>query len=131
MATSVLQSRIIEVATKAIKDSKTPNEFKHASVIVYKGRIIVIGLNNQSKTHTKSTNVKYPQIHSELSAFVKLKNKTGLDFSRCELYNIRVGRSGRTLLSYPCINCQKLLIAAKFKRVYYTNNWGVFEEFRY
>jgi len=127
------QMRIIQVARQAVKNKKMQDKFNHASIICNKGRILAIGTNNQYKTHPKSWQMEpeWPYIHSEISSIIKLKNKSGIDLSKCDLYNIRIGNGGNVLLSRPCLNCQKLIIAANFKKVYYTNNWGLFEKFEF
>jgi deoxycytidylate deaminase len=83
---------------------------------------------NSLKTHP-SANGKYRAIHSELAAIMNLK-RTGIDLSKTIMYNVRIGASG-ILLSRPCQDCSKLIIAANFKRVYYSNNFGLLEEYKY
>lgn len=133
MGTPVFRERIIRVAREALKSKKGHDKFNHVSIICRQGRILAIGLNNQYKTHTQASKFR-PEwcfLHSELSCIIKLKNKTGVDLAKCELYNVRIGKAGVCLLARPCMMCQKLVIAANFKNVYYTNNWGLFEKFEF
>lgn len=123
------QERIIERARDAISGKPHPDEFNHASLICYKGRILTIGLNSQIKTHTKSKNKVYPFVHSELATILKFKRETRIDLSNTELYNVRIGKSGRLLLAAPCHFCSILICASAFKNVYFTNNLGLFEKF--
>lgn len=124
------QERVIERARTAISGKPHSDKFNHASLICYKGRILTIGLNNQYKTHTKASQ-DWPFLHSELDSILQFKRKTRIDLADTELYNVRVGKSGRLLMSRPCSECTKLVIAANFKNVYYTNNLGLFEKFKF
>ena len=123
-----LQKRIITIGQDAIKNNPEPGKFNHASIICYKGKPLCVGLNNQYKTHTKASD-DWPYIHSELQTILQFKRKTTIDLSDTTLYNIRIGKSGKLLMSRPCVDCTKLILAANFKNVYYTNNLGLFEEF--
>lgn len=124
------QQRVIAVGVEAIKNNPESGKFNHASLICYKGKIITIGLNNQYKTHTKASK-DWPFLHSELDCLLRFKRKTRIDLSDSILYNVRMGKSGRLLMSRPCSECTKLILAANFKAVYYTNNLGLFEEFKF
>lgn len=125
------QSRVVSVGVDAILANPSPGKFNHASLICYKGKILSIGLNNQYKTHTKSGLLRpeWPYIHAELSAIMRFKRETNIDLGKTELYNIRILKNKTLALSYPCKNCTKLIIAASFKKVYYSNNLGLFEQF--
>lgn len=127
---TTFQQRIIDVATGAINNKPRIDKFNHASLICHKGKILSVGLNDQYKTHTKADK-EWPFIHSELQTILQFKRKTRIDLADCSLYNVRIGKSGRILLSRPCSECTKLILAAQFKNVYYTNNLGLFEEFKY
>lgn len=127
------ERRIISVGVSAITSNKTPSKFNHASLICYKGRILSIGLNNQYKTHPLMGRLRpnWAFIHSELSALVSFKRATSIDLSDCLMYNIRLLKNGGLGLSMPCKFCTKLIVAANFKSVYFTNNLGLFEKFTF
>jgi len=116
---------VLNLAKRKLRENKCP--FKHISVITHKGIILCYGMNSV-KTHP-SANGQYRATHSELSAILKMK-KTNIDLSKTILYNVRIGSSG-ILLSRPCQFCAKLIYAANFKKVYYSNNFGLLEEFVY
>ncbi len=123
--------RIIEIAAGAISEKPRQDKFNHATLIFNQKRLISIGVNNQYKTHTKAykDSPEWSFKHSELSCIIRFKNTCGIDLSKTTGFNVRIGKSGKVLLSRPCILCQKLIIAANFKNFYYTNNLGLFEQF--
>ena len=108
---------------------------RHFSFIIYKNRIISIGINSK-KTHP--TNLKNPkksiktgedfsdQKHtcSELNAILKLKRLTNIQTEKCTLINIRIDRNGKKVLSKPCMSCDNLLKYHNFKNITWTNESG-------
>jgi deoxycytidylate deaminase len=108
---------------------------KHFSFILYKNKVVSIGINNPRKTHPKNLKNKYKNrtnedisccvgIHSELSAVIKYGYE---DCSNHILVNTRVNALGELSNSRPCCGCQNLIKQLKFKKVYYTNKQGQFE----
>jgi len=115
---------------KEINDNS--KQFRHFSFILDGNKIISIGQNDKDKTHTLAykTGYKYSCIHSELDALVRAKVNPG-KFKYCTIVNVRLNRFGHINLSRPCVNCQNLIKNYKFKKVYYTNENGKFEEYKY
>jgi len=108
---------------------------KHFSFIVYKKKILSIGLNN-NKTHPK--NLKYSYVnkynksiselvgtHSELNAIIKLGYEDCSDFI---LVNTRINRNMEIDNSKPCCGCTTLIKNLNFKKVFYTDMHGKFIE---
>lgn len=83
---------------------------------------------NQRKTHPQAKGHS-GWVHAELAAILKLKSVSRIDFNQTILYNIRIGKSGLLLCAAPCSNCAKLISAARFKKVFFTNQLGFLEEF--
>ena len=63
--------------------------------------------------------------HSELHLATKLGED---DWSRYEIYNIRVNNCNEIALSKPCANCFKIVRSMTPKRMYFSNDLGEFEE---
>ncbi len=109
---------------------------KHFSFIVNKNKILSIGINNPRKTHPRNLKYKYTGrynnnisefvgIHSELSAILKYGFE---DCTNHILINTRVNAAGDIANSKPCSGCQNLLSQLNFKKVYYTNDKGQFDQ---
>lgn len=102
----------------------------HFSFITYKNNIISIGT-NLNKTHTKAKTLGYrfPCIHSEMSAFLKVRK--GTDLSRCRLVNIRLSRASVKKktpilrMSKPCENCLPWC-SGTFKEIIFTQDDGFY-----
>ena len=119
---------------------KPPNyEYKcwHVTFALRKSRILSIGVNNHTKTHPR--NLKLPHIdeetglhygananiHSELACLLKLGIE---DCSAITFVNARIDRNGELNMAIPCNGCNTMLKQVGFKRIYYTNKKGLFEE---
>ena len=109
----------------------------HTTFIVKKNKIQKIGI-NANKTHP--ANLKYDYyskdgddlrtmvgLHSELSAILKFGKE---DCSDCIFVNIRIDRNDKVAMSKPCRGCQSLLRQVGFKKLYYTNDQGNFEQWK-
>ena len=110
----------------------------HFTFAVSKGKILSIGQNNPRKTHPRNLLRPYLDreggnisnqvgVHSELSCILKMGHDCcgGISF-----FNVRVDKNGLIRNSRPCHGCQHLLRSVRFRRVFFTNNAGQFEEFR-
>jgi len=132
----------LESIAKAMTDASSFSCTKrchHYSFVIYKKRILAVGLNKQ-KTHP--TNLKnrkistrtgedfseFKHICSEFSAITKLKKLTNIDTKKCVLINLRYDRNKKIALAKPCMSCQSLLNTYTFKKVLWTNNTGVYCE---
>ena len=113
----------------------------HVSAIWRRNQLLSVGVNN-GKTHTR--NARNPKHNregidissekfscSEIVAMLKLgKMRYTLDFSKCILVNARITRENKIGNSRCCESCRSLVNFLGFKRVYYTNNAGEFEEYK-
>jgi deoxycytidylate deaminase len=129
-------NKFIEL-TKALMSENFKAKTFHTTFIIKKNRIQKIGINND-KTHP--ANLKYNYVgkegkdirsmvgvHSELSAILKYGRE---DCSDCVFVNVRINRNGNPTIAKPCKGCQDLLIQIGFKKVFFTNEKGVFEEWK-
>ena len=103
---------------------------RHFSFILKKNKIVSFGWNQIKKTNTLCWKHKYeyPYIHSEISAIRNFEYPASL-FSRCELVNVRVGKNNDISLSKPCEDCIRMLACFDFRKVWYTNENGLFVPF--
>lgn len=132
-------NRLEEIAESLIDWSESIR-CRHFSFILYKKRIVSIGINNQ-KTHplnlknrkisirTGEDFSEQKHICSEFNAIVKLKRMTNINTKKCTLVNLRYDRNKKLALARPCMSCISLLKYHEFKNIVYTNNNGVYEEF--
>jgi hypothetical protein len=123
--------------TRALMTEDNELRTFHTTFIIKKNRIQKIGINTK-KTHP--ANLKYDyysstgtdirtmvNIHSELSAILKYGKE---DCSDCVFVNVRIDRKGNIANSKPCRGCQDLLSKVGFKKMYFTNNKGEFEQWK-
>lgn len=104
---------------------------KHATFILKAGKIICVGFNQKHKTHPWAVKYghKFGRVHSELNALLHFPFAINhlKDFT---LVNLRILKDGKLSVSKPCIACQYMLSVLKPKRIYYTNVYGMLEEFK-
>lgn len=126
--------KFVEITKALMEENFTARTF-HTTFIVKKNRIQKIGINS-GKTHPANLRYKYlgregkdirsmVGIHSELSAIMKYGKE---DCSDCIFVNIRIDKNKNPTIAKPCRGCQDLLNQVGYKRLYYTNNQGKFEE---
>jgi len=111
--------RHLDIARLASYHSNATS-FKLGAVIAKGKRVIGIGFNNVRKTHP-SSNTPYQKIHAEFAAIL---NANGANLQGSTIYVYREGKKGKQLISKPCPNCQKLILAAGIKYVIYTSPSG-------
>jgi cytidine deaminase len=126
--------RCIEIS-KALKGKFQTGRAFHCTFAYKKNKLLAIGINNYSKTHpltsnylpTKNNNRLYiPVIHSEVSAIIKIGVE---DCSDITFVNVRIDNNNLPTMAKPCSNCFGLLRdQVGYKKIYYTNNNGFFEE---
>lgn len=116
-------------------DPSHPVNF-HCSFIVWKGRIVSIGLNSIKTNPTNLLNKKIGRdgndisaakgICSEFSCLRKLKNKSNISFRKTTMVNVRIKRDRSFGLSKPCESCQSLLRFFELANVIWTDEFGRF-----
>lgn len=125
--------RLVDIS-KALKPEMESGRAFHTTFIIKKSRIVSIGHNKYNKTHPKTLTLNYkgegdesycPNVHSELAAWLKLGEE---DCSNYSFVNVRIDRNNVVGMSKPCGGCRQLLNQTGFKKFYYTNAAGTFEE---
>jgi deoxycytidylate deaminase len=89
--------------------------YQLCALVVRKNRVIGVGYNNP-KTHPRAL-TKMKQQHAELAAILAAPS---LDLSGCELIVVRARRDHKMGMAKPCLACQRIIHAARIKKVYYT-----------
>lgn len=127
--------KCIEI-TKGLAPTNFNHKTFHTTFIFRKNKLQKIGINS-SKTHPKNMHLdhrgrhdgvdirQFVSMHSELSAVLKYGEE---DCSDCVFVNVRIDRNGNPSMAKPCNGCQDLLRSVKFKRLYFTNDQGNFEQ---
>lgn len=69
---------------------------------------------------------KYPYLHAESYLVTKLLSRYDKIDTSWKIVVLRIGRSGRILLSKPCCNCQKILDSLGFNMVYWSIDKNTF-----
>lgn len=109
---------------------------RHASFLVYRDKIMSIGINNPAKTHPRNLRFGYRNkrnqpinniigIHSELAAVIKLGRQ---NLENLDIVNTRIDRNNMLALAKPCVGCQDMLKQLGIGRIYYSTHQGRFEE---
>jgi deoxycytidylate deaminase len=123
--------------TKALMTENFTARTFHATFIVKKNKIQKIGINNK-KTHPRNLKYRYygrdgedirgdVGIHSELSAILKYGRE---DCSDCTFINVRIDKNGNPTMSCPCKGCEDVLKQVGYKKVFFTNIKGEFEQWK-
>ncbi len=118
-------TRLVALA-RALK-STVERRTKHFTFILDKNKVVAVGWNALNKTHPQAHKYGYRHacIHSELAAVIKLG---AAECRGMTLVNIRITASGQLTISKPCDICSGWLGALKFKRIYYSNRVGEFDQ---
>lgn len=98
-----------------LMSNKSTSTYKVGAVIVQKNRVIGLGFNNMTKTHTRSTH-PFKSIHAELSAILNSRQE---DLSNCEIYVYRENKDGLAK-ARPCKYCLQLIQQVGIDKIYYT-----------
>lgn len=103
-----IKEKLLEVA-KANPGIR--GKFKMAAGVVYKNKLLCIGI-NQYKTHPIMLNDGYREqqiyLHAEADAIVKA-SRLDVDFNKCCLYVVRIDKKGKEMIAKPCNGCMNLI----------------------
>lgn len=117
----------IERKLQTLRKQSNHIQHKLSALILYKGRPVSFGVNDQVKTHPEIK--KYSQVktmHAEMAAIFRMKDKEIL--KDCEVIVYREDRAGNMANSRPCEVCQAMFRDYGIKKVTYTTSSGWKEE---
>lgn len=106
------------------------HKFKIGAVIVRKGRILSSGCNQAFKTHTYINDHGEDfnkTVHAEICAIFRLKNRELLRGSTIVVY--REKKDGSFARARPCPMCFELIRKYGIKKMQYTTDAGIEEEY--
>lgn len=112
-----------------IIDNNNSYKSNHLTFITRRTTIIAVGKNYEDRSHTVAARWGYidARIHSEVDAILKASRQDGVKLRYCKLWNVRINRLGRIVLSKPCKRCANVINSVGIREVYYTNTVGEFE----
>ena len=110
-------NKLVEIARPYALQST--RQKKHVSLILVRNTVVAIGT-NQLKSHPQAKKIgyRYDEVHSELDALLRCKERRNL-----ELVNFRFNRFGNFRLSRPCNLCSPWC-KMMFDKIYYTTRDG-------
>ena len=116
--------RIFEILIDQTEHSDIVKSSKHAAAIVHKNRILSLG-NNRRKTHPMMAKFQKRAdrifLHAEVDAVIKTISRYGNEIlADCDLYVLRVTKTGKVAGSKPCAGCQRMISAFDIKNVYWS-----------
>lgn len=100
----------------------------HIAAIFRGNSILAVGQNSK-KTHPKILDYDYhdfSKLHAELAACIKFGQ---VDCRKYNIAVIRIDRNGEFNQSCPCDGCKSVIKQLKFKKVYFTNNEGLWDSY--
>jgi tRNA(Arg) A34 adenosine deaminase TadA len=131
-----INNGILHTLSKVAAANPNPQE-KLAAAIVYRNRIISVGLNSM-KSHPMAA--KYGKnkdaiyLHAEVAAIKNALREIPVDdFSKCDIYITRVKKEKPFTkkfvwgLAKPCAGCERAIAEFGLKRVIYTCDDGKYE----
>jgi len=134
-----MNNKIIQKAIKLSYNRFRPNPYQkryHFAIAFDVNKPIAIAKNNPIKVNAKAyrmgqkfnikTYIDYPFSHAESHLISKLLDTYNSIRSDWSLVVLRINRQGKILLSKPCNNCQKIIDAVGFKKVYWSIDKNTF-----
>ena len=98
--------------------------FRLGSVLVYKNRVVSVGVNSYKTHPVLATRTQWPFLHAEQHAIIRqgIENCEGLI-----LYVARVLKNNDLALAQPCSVCSSLIEEVGIKQVVYSIDGGDFQ----
>lgn len=131
--------KIIRKAIKLSFDRFKPNPYQrryHFAIAFDVNKPIAIAQNNPIKINHKAYKIgqrfniskyqEFPYYHAESHLISKLLDTYNSICADWTLVVLRINRQGKILLSKPCNNCQKIIDAVGFKKIYWSIDKNTF-----
>ncbi len=99
---------------------------KHFTFLIRGNKVVSLGWNNSCKSHPMGKKLGYfsSRIHSELSAYIRLQDKSQIP--NLSIVNIRMSKTGVINIARPCKYCMPWIQSLGFRKLYYTQADGQF-----
>lgn len=111
-------------------DPKPPHRCSHFAIAFDGNKPIAIAQNNAVQMNAKAKRIgkkfniqayiDFPFLHSEINLLCKLYKEHGYISSSWKMVVIRIGRSGKLMISKPCKNCQTVLDEVSWANIYWS-----------
>lgn len=111
-------------------DPKPPHRCSHFAIAFDGNKPIAIAQNNAVQMNAKAKRIgkkfnvqayiDFPFLHSETNLLCKLYKEHGYISSSWKMVVIRIGRSGKFMISKPCKNCQTVLDEVHWTNIYWS-----------
>lgn len=135
-----VNKEILKTLTKVAAANQNPTE-KFAAAIVFRNRIVSIGLNSM-KSHPLqakySKNIHSVFLHAEIDSIKNALREIDIDdFPKCDLYICRVKKPKPFSKQFvwgmakPCSGCERAVVAFGIKSVIYTLDSGDYKVEKY
>lgn len=99
------------------------SRFRLGACIISKRKVVSIGFNQMLKHHPLTRKYdNFDGIHAEVSAILRLKNKSLLTNATIVVY--RETKQGKPSLAKPCKVCQKIMKDFQISKAIYTTDQG-------
>ncbi len=98
---------------KRVAENSNAETFRHGAIITKKGRFIAGAHNIVHKTDPQGSG-HFQAAHAEVRTIKKARSvlkrlRPGDDLSDCEIFVLRINKSGEIKLSKPCPCCMRLI----------------------
>lgn len=113
----------IGVFKLGIQRAEESDVFFRIGAVIFKGSRII----SSGKNEFKNSGVPYKYRKTKLSIHAEQAALEGIDWRKlkgCSIFVIRVNRSGKISMAYPCEYCIKTLNHVGIRWIYYTNRNG-------
>lgn len=125
---SLIEHQNDKVFDTLLSEAKTnPNlirSSRHAAAVVYKKKILAIGLNKRKSHPIEFKFQRIPGaifLHAEKDAIIKTMNRYGDQIlHHCSIYVLRVTKTGNLGYSKPCESCQNFIRSVGIKKIYWS-----------
>lgn len=118
--------KIEEIGYALVPSNRSESCFFHVAAIFQRNKILSIG-QNSFKTHpiAKKYGHRNSILHAEVAAIIRhgLEDCSGLNMAV-----LRINRKNDLTISKPCPCCQSIITNVGFKKVFFTNQKGQWEQ---
>lgn len=126
------QLKVVELARKYVHKCDAMNKSLHVTLIMHGSFLVSYGVNNEGAYFPNANGYIHNSIHSEFDALRRFRRKSLIgEIGECDVYNVRISRRNELKMARPCHRCESLLMKHPPRRVFYTNDCGVFIPFFY
>ena len=121
------QRKLVSLAFDRIHNCPDDNKAKIISFLTKGKTIVSWGFNDEFKTDPKASAYVDFKIHAEFMAVMRMRHYIE-SYAGMSIYNVRISRHNQVLNSKPCHRCLGELLLRDIRKIYYTNEFGLFQK---